>query len=310
MKAGRSCPMDYAISPTIFQEEPVQADSFYIIGGLYGNPFALKKLKEDVQKEKEATGIEPTLIFNGDYHWFDCDPQSFAWIEETISQDIKMLGNVEAEFLRQGQNEAGCGCAYPSTTSDQTVEWSNAIHAQLKTMVQGHDFPHSYFKHERPPALCIEAKGHRIAVLHGDEKWLAGWENDASRLMEEDRQQELKNFMDSHQLDAISCTHTCRPVVLEWPEQILINNGSSGMASCDAGLFGLYCRISDQPSPRALYRKSLSSVYMELLPLEFDQQAFLNWFDELWPAGSPAALSYRDRISQGLKEPLTVIQAP
>lgn len=44
---------------------------------------------------------------------------------------IASLGNVEAQLV-DPQPGAGCGCAYPASTPEQTVAWSNAIIARLQ----------------------------------------------------------------------------------------------------------------------------------------------------------------------------------
>ena len=43
--AGRVCPVDYRIPADAFAGEPADAcDVLYVVGGLYGNPFALDAL--------------------------------------------------------------------------------------------------------------------------------------------------------------------------------------------------------------------------------------------------------------------------
>ena len=64
-------------------------------------------------------------------------------------------------------------------------------------------------------------------------------------------------------------------------------------------LFGLVTRISPRPNSSALYRAYAGGRYVEAVPLRYDTAAFLRWFDANWPEGSPAALSYRERITRG-----------
>jgi hypothetical protein len=40
-------------------------------------------------------------------------------------------------------------------------------------------------------------------------------------------------------------------------------------------------------------------VWIDALRIRFDAARWLDRFDALWPAGSPAAVSYRDRIARG-----------
>lgn len=309
MKAGRICPLDYAIDDQLFDTSLDKVDVLYVIGGLYGNPFALKRIKQLAQDEYQQSGHQPLLVFNGDYHWFDREAKSFEWIEEQITDDLKLLGNVEAELIRPVDSGAGCGCAYPASTSQAAVERSNAIHHQLKILFDNHPQWQAYFKVNRPPAVTISIGDQRIGIVHGDEQWLAGWANDHAALKETARQDQLYTFMKDKSLDVICSTHTCSQVVLEWGDRLVVNNGSSGMATLDQGLFGLYTRIAKKPSNHALYSRSVNGLSVELLALDFDHAAFVDWFDRIWQANSPAAHSYRQRICEGLDLPLRVIKA-
>jgi hypothetical protein len=40
-------------------------------------------------------------------------------------------------------------------------------------------------------------------------------------------------------------------------------------------------------------------MVVEAVPVRYDQEAWLARFDRVWPAGSPANLSYRKRIACG-----------
>ncbi len=42
-RPGRSCPRHYRYSPAVFaRAADIKAQSLYVVGGLYGNPFALE----------------------------------------------------------------------------------------------------------------------------------------------------------------------------------------------------------------------------------------------------------------------------
>jgi hypothetical protein len=47
----------------------------YVVGGLYGNPFALSRL---VQLFDAEPATRKLFILNGDFHWFDRDEATFA----------------------------------------------------------------------------------------------------------------------------------------------------------------------------------------------------------------------------------------
>jgi hypothetical protein len=51
------------------------------------------------------------LVFNGDFHWFDADPEVFARVQATVLAHEALRGNVETELARLGDIDAGCVCA-------------------------------------------------------------------------------------------------------------------------------------------------------------------------------------------------------
>ena len=78
---GRNCPLSYRYPPDVFRRAPeVEAETLYVIGGLYGNPFALDAILEFAVQETPA----PTLVFNGDFNWFDVDPGGFAALRGNV----------------------------------------------------------------------------------------------------------------------------------------------------------------------------------------------------------------------------------
>ncbi|MBS5831227.1 MAG: hypothetical protein KIC69_10475, partial [Campylobacter concisus] len=121
-----SCPLSYALN---FPPEPkFQSRCLYVVGGLYGNVFALN----EILAMADAEGAD--VVFNGDIHWFDAETKSFCQIEREIEKRAltAINGNVEFE-LASGQN--GCGCFYPSCTDAGTINRSNLIHARLSRLV-------------------------------------------------------------------------------------------------------------------------------------------------------------------------------
>ena len=93
----------------------------------------------------------------------------------------------------------------------------------------------------------------------------------------------------------------------EW-DGVLVNNGATGMNSVKGAGSGLYTRVSREKSDNAIYRKQIKNVYIELLPLNYDNQAMIKWFDSVWEKDSPAAISYRDRIVNGVDCGVTIIK--
>ena len=113
MTEGRSCPLAYRYRPGDLCAEPevVNADVLYVIGGLYGNPYALDEIERMAAEEKHQ-GRSVTLVFNGDFNWFNASDQLFRELNERVLKHTVSLGNVEYE-LANPNDGAGCGCAYP-----------------------------------------------------------------------------------------------------------------------------------------------------------------------------------------------------
>jgi hypothetical protein len=125
---GRSCPLAYQYQPeALAQPAQLEADTLYVVGGLYGNPVALRALLERADREP---GGPPAIVFNGDFHWLDVDPNDFQAISETVLAHRAIKGNVEAELA--ADEDTGCGCAYPDYISDHVVERSNQIMTRLR----------------------------------------------------------------------------------------------------------------------------------------------------------------------------------
>ena len=62
---------------------------------------------------------------------------------------------------------------------------------------------------------------------------------------------------------------------------------------------GLVNRVAKTPHPDAVYRATFKGVYIEAVPVRYDQEAFISWFDGVWDEDSPAAQSYRPRAVAG-----------
>jgi hypothetical protein len=128
---GRSCPLAYQYQPeALAQPAQLEADALYVVGGLYGNPAALQAVLE---RAADEPGGPATIVFNGDFHWLDLDPEDFQAISEAVLGHHATKGNVEAELAAEGSDEdAGCGCAYPDYVGDDVVERSNQIIGRLR----------------------------------------------------------------------------------------------------------------------------------------------------------------------------------
>jgi hypothetical protein len=287
---GRNCPLSYRYSPDVFRRAPeIEAETLYVIGGLYGNPFALDAIVELAAQESPA----PTLVFNGDFNWFDVDPGGFAALNARVLEHAALRGNVETE-LANDDAEAGCGCAYPEYVGDADVGRSNAILGRLRETARG--FPALRERLGRLPMHAVAAVGGvRIAIVHGDAWSLAGWRFSQETLAEE----AIDRAFDAADVSVFASSHTCLPVTCRRPAGVIANNGAAGMPNFRGTRFGLVTRISTAERADALYRERLGPIAVEALAVRYDHDRWLAQFDRLWPAGSPAAMSYRKRITDG-----------
>lgn len=300
---GRHCPLHYRYKPRQLCRDPVptETDVLYVVGGLYGNPLALDAIEAMAAREL-AAGFTVQQVFNGDFNWFNYDPNAFVEINRRVLAHTAMLGNVESELVNPDAN-AGCGCAYPEDVSDATVERSNKIMKSLRHAAIG--FPELLSRLRTCPRhLCFRFGGQNLLILHGDPESLAGWGLSRERLQTPDHQVQLHDWLRQTGADVIACTHTCLPAV--WHTQIartprvVVNNGSAGMGNLRGDYRGLITRISrHQPHPSALMAVPCGNVLVEWVPVEFDLTQWWTLFRHWWPRSSPADQSYGRRILEG-----------
>ncbi len=293
-RPGRSCPRHYRYSPAVFaRPADLKAQSLYIVGGLYGNSFALEAVLDLARRENA------TLVFNGDFNWFDVDSEGFGAINETVLRHAALRGNVETEIAGEDAG-AGCGCGYPDWVGEAEVERSNEILKRLRETARGHPDLRARLG-DLSMHLVAEVGGLRIGIAHGDAESLAGWQFSQEALRE--RPERAEALLAGAAIDVFACTHTCLPVMQDFATPrgtaLVVNNGAAGMPNFRDTRFGLATRIAGAPSAQALYGARLGGTVVEAVPVRYDHDAWLARFDRVWPAGSPAALSYRERITSG-----------
>jgi hypothetical protein len=305
-RAGRLCPPHYAYSPRVFARPPeIATDTLYVIGGLYGNPYAL----DAIDAMAAAEVVPPQRVFNGDFHWFDAEPALFAEIQRRVvaaPASVALRGNVETE-VASDDDAAGCGCAYPESVPDDDVERSNAILARLREVARAADaggLESRRLLGGLPMHAVVQVGAARIAIVHGDAWALAGWRFAHDSLHDEARAEQLAGALELGAVDGYACSHTCAPALKAFERGFVINNGAAGMANFAGTSFGVLTRISTRGLPRALERLRLygladAGCFVDALKIEFDRAAWLARFDAIWPADSPAAVSYRRRIVEG-----------
>jgi hypothetical protein len=296
---GRSCPPHYGYSPRAFaRAADFAAETLYVIGGLYGNPYAL----DEIDRMAALEGEPPVRMFNGDFHWFDADPSLFASIQRRVLAHPALRGNVETE-LGADDDAAGCGCAYPESVPDDDVERSNRILARLRDVAAA--VPGARGELAALPMHALAQVGRlRIGIVHGDAWSLAGWRFAPDRLHDPAAETQMQAAFELGAVDGYACSHTCAPALKAFGERFVINNGAAGMANFAGDASGLLTRISIHALPAALAdRRAFGlherGVWIDALRIRLDSARWLECFDRLWPSASPAAVSYRDRIVRG-----------
>jgi hypothetical protein len=292
---GRNCPVSYRYgAAALAAPAALRAETLWIAGGLYGNPFALDALEALVQREPG----DKALVFNGDFHWFDVDPREFARINARVLRHCAMRGNVETELARP-HGAAGCGCAYPEWVGDATVERSNHIIERLRDTARRDPAALERLA-ALPMHLVAEVAGVRVAIVHGDADSLAGWAFSQESLRTEEGCAAAEAAFARAGASVFASSHTCLPVLqLFAGDRAVVNNGAAGMPNFRGTAYGLATRIASTPSGRALYGARVGALHVEAVPLEFDAAAWRSRFLAQWPAGSAAHLSYYDRIVDG-----------
>jgi len=296
---GRACPLRWSYPATIFASAPVRrAEVLYVAGGLYGNVHALEAISALAARETQPV----TIAFNGDFHWFDIDDESFERIDRGVAAHCALAGNVEVALA--GDDEGiGCGCAYPPEVAPETVERSNRIYARLRQTALR--FPALLARLARLPMHALFEVGRlRIAVVHGDAGNLAGWRFDRQALDDPGQADWLRAVFRDSLVDVFASSHTCAPVFRIFDtrggERAVINNGAAGMPNFAATRHGLITRIAASRAPvAAVYGAELSTVRIEAIPVEYDAPAWERAFLADWPAGTPAHESYWQRILRG-----------
>ena len=296
-RPGRSCPNSYGYSPRVLaRAADVEAETLYVIGGLYGNLCALDTIEAMAGLERGS----PRLVYNGDFHWFDAQAALFADVQRRVLAHTALRGNVETEIAGE-ESGIGCGCAYPESVPDADVERSNAILQRLRAVAS--DVPGARPRLALLPMHAVAQVGElRVGIVHGDAWSLAGW-----RFAHDQLDAQAARIEAARQLaavDGFACSHTCAPALRAFDGCFVVNNGAAGMGNFGGASHGVITRIASVPLPeqldsRRLYGLYERGVWIDALRVDFDLAAWMRRFDAIWPAGSAAAVSYRERLLHG-----------
>ncbi|MBL8382828.1 MAG: hypothetical protein JNM90_07135 [Burkholderiales bacterium] len=295
-RPGRACPLSYHYgAAALSRPHDFDADAIYVVGGLYGNPFALAAACELAAREPRSR-----LVFNGDFNWFNVDDDLFRDINAAVLAHHALRGNVETE-LAMPDGAAGCGCGYPDHVAEDDVARSNAIMARLADTAAHHPMIGARLA-ALPMHLVARIGTTRIGIVHGDADGLAGWGFDGRALARGDAAAKFR----AANVRVFASTHTCTAAAQVFDTPIgsaaVFNNGAAGMPNFAGATCGLVTRIAVEPAPAGLqvfYGARVADLHVDAVALAYDHAGWLRLFDRLWPAGSPAALSYRSRIAAG-----------
>lgn len=305
---GRSCPLHYQYGPQTFARpaDLPAVDTLYVVGGLYGNELGLNRVLDLFAAE---TGRKK-LVFNGDFHWFDVDPEIFARVQRQVLAHTALRGNVETELAAEpadGDEDAGCGCAYPEWVGDAVVERSNRILRQLRSAATPEQRAQLA---ALPMTLRADVGELRLGIVHGDAQSLAGWGFAQEHLRDATHRRTVRGWFERAQVDAFACTHTCLPVFQRllrtggagahnghW----VFNNGAAGMPNFTGDAAGLLTRIALHPFQGRERRFGVQAgdVFVDAIAIDTDATLVQAQFLRQWAEGSDAHASYFHRIAHG-----------
>ena len=296
---GRICPLDYFYDPAVFtRRADFAADILYVAGGLYGNLAAAHAIERLAAAERGNVAI----VYSGDFHWFDAEDDWFDAVERAVTPHRALRGNVETEIARTVDIGAGCGCAYLSAVADDVVMRSNLILSRLRGVAARAPAARARVS-GLPMHLVAEVGGLRVGVVHGDATSLAGW-GFTREILSSAPPAMLADLRARSHIDVFASTHTCLALLhdaaLPNGRLTLINNGAAGMPNFKGTRCGLISRIAATPSPHeAVYGLRRDGVHIDALAVGYEHGQFLDRFLARWPAGTPAYLSYAQRILEG-----------
>jgi hypothetical protein len=270
-----------------------------------------------LERAQQEPAGPATIVFNGDFHWLDVDPDDFRAISETVLAHHASKGNVEAELAAE-DDTAGCGCAYPDYVGDDVVDRSNQIITRLRATAE--QFPDVVGRlGELPRHLTASVGGERVGILHGDPEALAGWrlaleamepgDPDARRQVgwrgRPTTTADLLDWFRRTKVSVFASTHTGLPfaqIIADGRQgRLVINSGSAGLPGFADTTYGVITRLSGSPRPPAdsLYGASVGRLRCDALPVRFDLSWWMARFLAQWPPGSPGHRSYFGRITSG-----------
>lgn len=294
-----TCPLAYRYgAKSIKAIKAEETQTLYVVGGLYGNPYALSTIKQLFDDERNNA----KLCFNGDFHWFDIAPNQFQLIQTEVMQYEAISGNVEYELGTENYS-GGCGCSYPTSVAPEIVELSDAIHRRLSTTARNFPEAIKYFS-QLSMFKKYSVAGLNVAVVHGDADSLAGWNFDLSLIDKNTIREWVQQAFTLAEVDVFASSHTGTALMRRFSnngkDKLVINNGSAGAPNFLKQLHGVITRISsDRYKGESLASTRIGNAWIESLPIRYNHEAWVHEFLKQWPEGSDAYTSYWTKIAQG-----------
>ncbi len=307
------CPVAYHYRPEDLARPPAfSCTTLYVVGGMYGNPYAL----DAIQARASAEPRPPEIVFNGDFHYLDVDPAVFRAVDDRVRACHATQGNIEYA-LTTADDALGCGCDYPGYVPDTVVADSDAVVARLRTATAA---PEEYpWLAGLPRYLTVAVGGHRVGIVHGDPENLAGWRLALEAI--EPQQPHIRHrtgftgtlttagqvldWFRRADVEALCCTHTGLPYAQDFQHPagryVVANNGCAGLPGFAGRRHGVLTRLSALPDVPgdSLYGLTTAGLRFDALPVKYDHSRWITHFLDTWPAESPARRSYRHRIEHG-----------
>jgi NADPH-dependent 2,4-dienoyl-CoA reductase/sulfur reductase-like enzyme len=110
---GRSCPRSYRYRPeALAGPARLEADTLYVVGGLYGNPVALRALLE--RADREPGGL-PAMMFNG-----DCVHTHHRLLSEPSYLPLGTIAHKQGRIA--GENALGGQASFAGSLGTQVVK--------------------------------------------------------------------------------------------------------------------------------------------------------------------------------------------
>ena len=334
---GVHCAPEYTSLPGSLADKrrDVQADVLYVVGGLYGNEQALTVIEDGVRAEAvqvAAAGGTLAVCFNADFNFFNADEKSWTATNTRIhdfgtatdSNAVATAGNVEIEVARDFElttQSAGCGCAYPAYVPANFSDRAGVIVQQLRdAAMEAHGAAAGSWiigwLRSLSTSQTYSVDGHRVACIHGDPTCVNGWALAAEHVPDcrgggtgtrspATDVADVSRWFAEADATVFAATHTCVPFLQQFGDRVLANNGSAGMANFSGDTSGIVTRIAAPGMPPSFgvprYGATLrGGTTVSAISIAFDAATYLAVFDNTWAVGSAAAVSYRDRLADGL----------